>query len=187
LPAGLSLNPATGLLSGTPTVGGTFPVMVTVTDALNLSASQTITLIIRPLEGLSIDVPTTAVFDPVEAGSGSSAGQLGVVTVTDDRGPASGFWTATVSLTDFTTGAGSAAETIPGGDVVYSSGPALQTTGVGTFIPQPAAVLVDEQFAAGWSGQGNTNSASWNPTLEVIFPSIVVAGIYTATVTTSVA
>ncbi|GAA5196380.1 hypothetical protein GCM10023322_65150 [Rugosimonospora acidiphila] len=187
LPAGLSLNPVTGLLSGTPTDAGTFPVTVTVTDAFNRGASQMISLLINPLAGLSIVVPGAAVFDPVDSASGSTTGQLGVMMVSDDRGPASGFWTATVSITDFTTGGGSPAETIPGIDVVYSSGPALQTTGVGTFIPQPAAVLSDEQFAAGWSGQGSTNSASWNPTLEVTLPSMVIAGEYTAILTTSVA
>jgi hypothetical protein len=33
LPAGLSLNPTTGLISGTPTAGGSFPVTVTVRDS----------------------------------------------------------------------------------------------------------------------------------------------------------
>jgi O-glycosyl hydrolase len=43
LPAGLSVRPATGLISGTPTAGGTSTVMVTVRDATGASGSTTFT------------------------------------------------------------------------------------------------------------------------------------------------
>jgi hypothetical protein len=43
LPAGLTLSPA-GLLSGTPTVAGSFPVTFSVTDATNVSAQQSATI-----------------------------------------------------------------------------------------------------------------------------------------------
>lgn len=41
LPTGLSLHPTDGIISGTPTVAGTTPVTIRVTDALNAQASQT--------------------------------------------------------------------------------------------------------------------------------------------------
>ncbi|TMK71005.1 MAG: hypothetical protein E6G50_06665 [Actinobacteria bacterium] len=39
LPAGLTLDPATGVVSGVPAVAGTFPVKVTVTDTLGLATT----------------------------------------------------------------------------------------------------------------------------------------------------
>jgi len=47
IPAGLSINPTTGRISGTPTVGGSFYITVTVTDANNLTASRTYKIGIR--------------------------------------------------------------------------------------------------------------------------------------------
>jgi hypothetical protein len=41
VPAGLTLDPTTGILSGVPTVGGSFVFQVTVTDSLNAVASVT--------------------------------------------------------------------------------------------------------------------------------------------------
>ncbi|MBE7492088.1 MAG: putative Ig domain-containing protein [Planctomycetes bacterium] len=53
LPAGLSINPATGTISGTPTTAGTFPVTITVTDSdspVNTD-SQTFNITILPSGG----------------------------------------------------------------------------------------------------------------------------------------
>lgn len=44
LPPGLSLNPSTGALTGTPTSTGTFNFTVTVTDSLNISGSRAFSL-----------------------------------------------------------------------------------------------------------------------------------------------
>jgi hypothetical protein len=49
LPAGLMLNPSTGLISGTPTTLGTVALTITVTDALNQSASRAFNLQIAPV------------------------------------------------------------------------------------------------------------------------------------------
>ncbi|MEV5968235.1 putative Ig domain-containing protein [Kribbella sp. NPDC051952] len=46
LPAGLVLNASSGLLSGTPTAAGSFPVTVMVTDASGLTATKAVTLVI---------------------------------------------------------------------------------------------------------------------------------------------
>jgi uncharacterized repeat protein (TIGR03803 family) len=48
LPSGLSLNPSTGLLSGTPTATGMFSFTITVTDSLGNSASRGSTVTINP-------------------------------------------------------------------------------------------------------------------------------------------
>ncbi|MEU4570245.1 fibronectin type III domain-containing protein [Micromonospora sp. NPDC023956] len=186
LPAGLTLDPVTGLLSGTPTTAGTFPFTVQVTDSSAGQASQPVTLVIDPLGGLTISVPPVASLGTVDSGTPAVSGQLGVVTVTDDRGPSSGNWVAIVSITNFTTGSGSAGETIPNSAVTYASGPPLRTTGTGTFIPQPGATLDMPRTAAGWSGEPSANLASWNPTLLLTLPPTLVVGEYTATVTHSV-
>src|SRR5205807_1065522 len=47
LPAGLSIN-SKGVITGAPTVSGTFNVTVTVTDATNSTASRTYSLVINP-------------------------------------------------------------------------------------------------------------------------------------------
>ena len=45
LPAGLSLDPATGVLSGSPAVAGAFPLKLTVTDTLGFSATVDVKLV----------------------------------------------------------------------------------------------------------------------------------------------
>ncbi|MEU8390381.1 SdrD B-like domain-containing protein [Micromonospora sp. NPDC048842] len=183
LPPGLTLGPTTGLLAGTPTTPGSYPFTVRVTDASGLSATQAVTVQIEALVGLSISVPEQSALGTISAGDGDFSGQLGTVTVTDDRGPAAGSWQATVTVTDFTTGADTAI--IGRGLVSYSSGPATASSGNGVFIPQPGIGLSASQVAAGWSGTGS-NVVSWNPSLRVVLPVERVAGTYTAVVTHSV-
>ncbi|MEU8331181.1 fibronectin type III domain-containing protein [Micromonospora sp. NPDC048839] len=187
LPAGLTLDPATGLLSGTPTVAGTYSFTVRVTDSFQQSATRPVELVIAPLGGLSINVPAITPLGTVTSGTTGVSGHLGPVTVTDDRGPFSGQWVSLVSATNLTTGSGSGGETIPNSNITYASGAPLAATGVGTFHPQPGAVLDMPQLAAGWSGPaGDPNSVTWNPTLWLAIPSTVVVGDYVTVVTHSV-
>ncbi|MEU7617492.1 fibronectin type III domain-containing protein [Micromonospora rifamycinica] len=57
LPPGLTLNPTTGLLSGTPTQAGGFPFTVQVTDASTLTASKAVTLVIAAAPTLNFPPP----------------------------------------------------------------------------------------------------------------------------------
>jgi P2-related tail formation protein len=64
LPAGLTLNPQTGVISGTPTVNGTFPITVRVSDAGTQQQTATYTCNIIVTASLAITAPcpaTTAV------------------------------------------------------------------------------------------------------------------------------
>jgi uncharacterized protein (TIGR03437 family) len=62
LPPGLSLNSATGLISGTPSATGSYSVGVTVTDSANGSKSQTFSLAISssPTPGANPTITNTA-------------------------------------------------------------------------------------------------------------------------------
>jgi prepilin-type N-terminal cleavage/methylation domain-containing protein len=55
MPNGLSIDPTTGVISGTPTASGTFNITITVTDALAATASKSYTVVINP--ALSITGP----------------------------------------------------------------------------------------------------------------------------------
>jgi 6-phosphogluconolactonase (cycloisomerase 2 family) len=48
LPAGLNLNPATGLISGSPSQAGTASFMVQATDGLNLTAADALSIVVAP-------------------------------------------------------------------------------------------------------------------------------------------
>jgi hypothetical protein len=140
---------------------------------------------------LSIEVPAAANIGNAFPG-GTTSGQLGPVRVTDLRAALTATWTASVVTTSFTTDIATPDETIPINAISYWSGPATATTGTGTFVPgqltaADAVVLnVPRTAFSKTSGAGN-NTATWNPTLHVDVPPGVVGGLYTGTVTHSVA
>jgi uncharacterized repeat protein (TIGR01451 family) len=144
--------------------------------------SATVTVVIGVL---SISVPATADLGAAAPG-GTASGGLGLVQVTDDRAGVAG-WTATVTSTDFTTGGGSAAETIPVADALYQINGFASTTGSATFTRAPATTLSTsaQPVVVATNVQGD-NSASWDPVIQVSVPDGAVAGTYSATITHSV-
>jgi hypothetical protein len=141
---------------------------------------------------LSIAAPASANLSsgtPTNAGSLST--QIGTVTVSDTRTGILTGWTASVTSTNFTTGAGTTNETITNANIAYWSGAATATTGVGTFTPgQPTAAqrqtLSTSRTAFSAASVAGT-TASWNPTLVVAIPPSAVIGQYHGTITHSVA
>ncbi len=103
LPAGLSLNAASGVISGTPTATGAFPFTVTATDASGAAASHGYSITINaaiPITISSVAVNgSSAVINIVSAsGDGTTA------TITTDGTP-HGFWVGElVKLTGVTPG-----------------------------------------------------------------------------------
>jgi hypothetical protein len=59
LPAGITLNSATGVLSGTPTQSGTFPIVVTATDANSCSGSGATYTLVIGCQVITVNNPAT--------------------------------------------------------------------------------------------------------------------------------
>ena len=152
----------------------------------------TTTFVLSAAGNLSISVPASK---ELSAGTATNAGtlsaQLGAVSVSDQRGALVANWTASVTSSDFTTGAGTAAEKIVKANVAYASGAATATAGTGVFTPGQlttavALPLSSSQTAFAAAAVGN-NSATWNPTVIVTIPSSAVVGTYSGTITHSAA
>ena len=173
-------NPDTGDRVLTETVDSTTP-------GNNCPTSTPCTSTVDVIVGtLSITVPAGAGLGTPDPGATVNAG-LGTVEVTDDRALAGATWTATVSSTNFTTGAGTTAETIPAADATYFINALASTTGTATFTPTPVTILSGAAQAVVTVTNGNgDNSASWDPAVQVSVPATAVAGTYTATITHSV-
>ncbi|WP_182901166.1 hypothetical protein [Microbispora sp. H10830] len=139
---------------------------------------------------LTITVPGSANLGSVAQG-GTISASMGTVTVADSRAGIPP-WTATVSATNFTTGSGTPAQTITTANVFYWSGPVTASSGVGTRNPgQPTAAsrvaLTSPVTAFSGRKQATPMSTSWQPTVVIIIPSNAAAGVYTGTITHSVA
>lgn len=177
---------AAAMVAALPAQAGTCPASTTCPTTVNFTVTAP--------DGLTITVPN----GPVNIGSGTPggqiSGQLGSVTVSDQRAALTATWTASViaATGGFTTGGGTAAETIPNTDVLYWSGAATATTGTGTFVPGQAnaaaaqSLDVSRTAFSKTTGSGD-NSATWDPTIVVNVPASAVAGTYTGTVDHSVA
>lgn len=190
LPDGITLNPSTGVLAGTPTVAGTSSFTVKVTDASNRTATQATSVTIAA-GTLAMTVPASAALPSTAPGAVASA-QLGTVAVTDNRGTNGASWTVTMTVTAFKTGAGTGPETIPASQVTYWSGPATATTGTGTFTPGQANAAA----AVNLTGRGPRSASPpaapsarrrGTPRWQSPCPRRAVAGTYIATITHSVA
>ncbi|CAN5716538.1 hypothetical protein BH20ACT2_BH20ACT2_04460 [soil metagenome] len=141
----------------------------------------------------AITAPTSVNLGTVPSGATSISGQMGTVTATDSGTllllPS---FTARVTVTTFTTGSGSASETIPRSAVSYWSGPATATSGAQTPVPGQATAALAQDLSTSRIAFSSTGlvlsiSTSWKPTVIVTIPAAAVAGTYTATITHSVA
>jgi hypothetical protein len=136
---------------------------------------------------LAISAPVSADLGTTST-TGSISASLGQVQVTDTRGVLLGAYAASVSSTDFTTGGGTAAETIPAANAAYTGG--VVTPG-GTVVCASllagASLSGTPQAAMNATAAPGTNSCTWNPTIAVTLPAATVTGTYTAIITHSVA
>ena len=134
---------------------------------------------------LTITAPISADLGSTIPGGSASAG-LGTVQVIDNRGFGAD-WTATVSATGFTTGNGTAPQTIPASDAYYDITGFGSTTGSATFSTAPVTSLSgDPQPIVSATNVGGTTSATWDPLIDVSVPPTAIVGQYTATIVHSV-
>jgi large repetitive protein len=176
-------NPVTGNKSMVNTATSTTAGSNCTSTSLPAGCSVTVPVVTGVL---SITAPASA---SVGSGSpgGTVTGALGTVAVTDNRALAAASWTATVSASSFTTGTGTAAQTIPAGDAFYDISGLTGTTGTARFAFTPVTNLSGAaQSVVTATNASGTNSASWNPTVVVNVPAAAVAGGYTGTITESV-
>jgi hypothetical protein len=89
LPAGVSLNSGSGVLSGTPSVAGTFPLTVEVTDADGQSATESVTLVMDPTAALTASVASVSFGTAVTfTATLTPSTATGTVTFSDQAGRA---------------------------------------------------------------------------------------------------
>lgn len=133
---------------------------------------------------LSINAPTATVSLGSQVASTSSStitGSLGLVTVTDQRGGTT-TWATSVISTAFTPPAGPAD---PASNISYAAGPITESaTVVATAVP--ATDLTGESTVVTGASTG-ISTASWNPNISVVAPGNYAPGVYSATITHSVA
>jgi len=158
LPAGLSLNPTSGLISGTPTVSGTYTVTPTLTDStggtVNSSISKSLSLTINP--------------SPTIITSSLPSGNLGVLysqAITLSGGTMPATWQMTGSLPpglSFDTGSGTVSGT-PSASGNYSfSVQVVDATNKASAV-KSMTLLVNDQLAI-----ASASSGSSAPTTAVI-------------------
>jgi hypothetical protein len=140
---------------------------------------------------LAITVAGTVDLGTAPTGAGTRSAQLGTVRVT-----ASGLvvpsFVAMVASTDFTTGAGTAPETISKASISYWSGPVTASSGLQTAVPGQLTAVQAQPLSSSRTAFSSTGlvlsiSTSWNPTVVVSVPAAAIAGPYTGTITHSVA
>lgn len=143
---------------------------------------------------VTLSVPTGDDTTPVDLGSSEAGGllhqgQLGAVTVTDERAALVSSWTVNVSSTAFDLVGGDptqATQTVPVASIGYSSGlPTVSGPGIGTFTPLLRPSLAAVGTPGTWAGSGS-KTASWDPTLSFTLLAGQIAGTYKGTVTHSV-
>lgn len=183
----MRIRNALGLLVG-PTA---LAAVITAGPANAAASGDTTTTFTVTTGALSITVPATADLGSGAPGTSISA-PLGSVTVVDARAQLTTAWTASVTSGSFTTGGATPAETVPNTDVSYWSGVASASTGNGTRTPgQPTATdavaLSASRTAFSLTAGTGNNSVAWAPTVIVAVPITNAAGVYTGTVTHSVA
>ena len=147
------------------------------------AADTTTTFEIVAAGGLAINAPGAADLGTVNSGAATVSGQLGDVTVTDERGALLGNWTATASSTEFAHEGTDRSQDIAALNATYLAG-VVTNTGLGVSAGVGGNLEVGA-IAASRVGAGN-NSSTWDPTITVALPQQAVVGTYTATITHSV-
>jgi Putative Ig domain. len=87
LPAGLSLDPATGALTGTPLAAGAFSFVIRATDSLKATATKSFSITINPAGGRLLVSSNALTFGAPAAGDAPAPQNLAVVSTADQPLP----------------------------------------------------------------------------------------------------
>src|SRR3954470_2931881 len=173
-------------------VGALVPAAANAACAVGSTVCTDATVTVTGGSTLAIAVPngTPVALATVSSGTTTASGSLGSVVVTDNRGALAATWSASAVASAFTTGGGTANETIAANKVAYWAGAGLPAVGqVGAFVPAGTLltpVAIGSSSAVGsWTGVGN-NTVTWNPTISFTLLGSQVAGTYSGTITQSV-
>jgi hypothetical protein len=150
------------------------------------SADTTAATVTVPGGSLSISAPANAGNLGTRANtvaSGTVSGSLGQVQVLDARSPVAGSgWVASVISTAFTPPTGPA---IAASAVGYTAG-SITKVGTAVYTANDPGDLTGVSPAVTATAITGDNSATWNPTISVLVPGGMAAGVYSATITHSV-
>ena len=153
------------------------------------AADTTTTTFTLTAGALAIDAPATADLGAV----GTSAtltnvtGQLGATTVTDGRAALLAAYTVTLSSGNFTTGAAGVNETIQGSTVTAFSGAVTHTNTTATKVALATTTAVASAVPImGLSAYNGTDTAGYNPTVNIPVPPTNAAGAYSGVITQTV-
>jgi hypothetical protein len=133
---------------------------------------------------LSVSAPSAGISLGTQVASttpSTMSGSLGAVVISDQRGGPT-TWTASVISTAFTPTSGPAD---PASNVSYSAGPVVQSGPVvATAFPVTDLTGVVTVMTGVSTG---ISTATWSPTVSILVPANFAPGVYTATITSSVA
>jgi hypothetical protein len=150
--------------------------------ALPASADDTATTFTLSGGSLTLSVQGTAALTNAATGATAISGNLGAVSVTDNRGGTVN-WNVSGASTVFagalTTPSESTAVSYTGGTVT-ETGTITVADGTATTLTEVAASVVAPTALSG------NNTASWSPVLDVTMPAGALADTYSGTVTTSI-
>ncbi|MFD5565603.1 hypothetical protein [Kitasatospora griseola] len=142
--------------------------------------STTVTFVVTS-GALTLSVPASAALGSGAPGTSIGA-PIGPCTVVDNRALLSASWTVTAAETDFVNGP----STIPATDATYTVG-SVTTTGTITVTSTNVTLSNSAQTVLTGSAGVGDNTATWDPTVTVSVPASAVSGLYTGTLTQSVA
>ncbi len=165
----------------TVAIAGLFALSMTAPAFAVTTATITVTGGVLEISAPTGSVDLGTIVNTVEGGTIN--GSLGEVHVSDARSAAAGSgWVASVISSAFTPAAG---PTVAASAVGYTAG-VITKVGTATYTANDPADLTAASPAVTATGITGDNSATWNPTINILVPGGTAAGEYTATITHSV-